>query len=518
MIKSLRNLFFVTILSQQLFAQVLPADNTILNYRLAGFSITENTKAVAYLFQVAQGNLIDEKQFGQKVIVKQKSNVARAVIILPAFGASYTWRVCYLDKSGKEISKSALHHFATGIIPAVDTNLNGVFVSTKAIHHKDMLLLVDGILAIYDMDGNPVWYMPEMPDLYKRNIELRDFKPTADGTFTFLNSSGAYEVDYNGKLLWSAPNDGKVSNDNTEYYHHELTKLANKHYMVAGAEVIERAIPASPDIFFLPGDSTVIKKDDGKYYKKIVCGTLIEYDAQGNVVWSWRSSAHFDDKDYFRPKKALKLPFDSKTYLNGFEFDEQHKLIYLSFKNINRIVKVEYPSGKVISSYGEVVNSDLSIQPNSPFYGQHSCRVDMKTNNLYLYNNNCNDFEEFSASNMDDRGKIISHISIYRQPAGDKGMLEKVWDFPCELSGQAGRPVVSTKGGSVSMLDDNCMLVNMGTLNHMMIINKDKKLVWDASPYITDAAGVKTAMVPYRCNYIQRKDIDRFIFRDASRP
>ena len=89
MIKSLRNLFFVTILSQQLFAQVLPADNTILNYRLAGFSITENTKAVAYLFQVAQGNLIDEKQFGQKVIVKQKSNVARAVIILPAFGASY---------------------------------------------------------------------------------------------------------------------------------------------------------------------------------------------------------------------------------------------------------------------------------------------------------------------------------------------------------------------------------------------------------------------------------------------
>lgn len=516
MIKGLRNLLFVTLLSQQLCAQVLPSDNTVLNYRITGFSITENTKAAAYLFQIARGNLGEEKQFVSKLIIKQKSTKARSLITLPAFGTSYTWRVCYLDKTGKEINKSELHHFATGMIPAADTGLNGLFVSTKAAHHKDMLLLVDGILVIYDMEGSPVWYMPEKPDLYKRNIELRDFKPTTDGTFTFLNTTGAYEVDYNGRLLWSAPNDGKVSKDKTEYYHHELTKLSNGHYMVAGAEIIERTIPASPDVFFQPGDTTVIKKEDGRYYKKIVCGTLIEYDAQGNVAWTWKSSEHFEDKDYFRPMKALKLPFDSKTYMNGFEFDEQNNVIYVSFKNINRIVKIKYPSGKVINSFGEEINTDLSIQPNSPFYGQHSCRVDRKTNNLYLYNNNCNDFEEFSGSNMDERGKIISHVSIYRQPANDIGALEKIWDFPCELSGQAGKPVVSTKGGSVSLLEDNCMLINMGTLNHMMIINKDKKLVWDASPYITDATGSKMAMVPYRCNHITKSDIERFVFREIA--
>jgi hypothetical protein len=75
---------------------------------------------------------------------------------------------------------------------------------------------------------------------------------------------------------------------------------------------------------------------------------------------------------------------------------------------------------------------------------------------------------------------------------------------------------LTIRGGSIAILDDDCILVNMGTMNHMMIVNKNKELIWDAAPYLTDAKHQKIAMIPYRCNYIQKKDLSKFVFRKLS--
>jgi hypothetical protein len=299
-----------------------------------------------------------------------------------------------------------------------------------------------------------------------------------------------------------------VSGGKTESYHHEFTKLANGHYLIAGAEAIVKRIPGQPNIFFAEGDTTVKKGKDGSYYKQITSGTIIEYDAQGNVAWSWKGSQYFNDNDYFWPKTTLSKPYDGNTYLNALEFDEVNHIIYASFKNINRILKIAYPSGEVMGSYGE---TGAPYDHMSPFYGQHSCRVNARTGDLYVYNNNHNDFEPVFNWQADANGYLVSHAVVYKEGQGNE--LKKTWDFPCKLVVDKTVSQVTLRGGSICILNDDCILINMGTMNHMMIINKNKELVWDAAPYTTDAKQHKMAMIPYRCNYLSRNDIARFVFR-----
>lgn len=490
------------------FGQVMPADFSVLNYRIAGFAVPENAGAASYLFQVAKGKIDNEQLFVKAITIKHKSNTAKDVIELPDWGKGYTWRVVYADKSGKEIGNSGLHHFQTGALPYADTTKNGMLILKRATDHNDLLVLVDRTLIMYDLNGSPVWYMPEIPELKKRDVNIRDFKATADGTFTFLAQDEALEINYNGKVIWKAPNDGKVSGKNTEGYHHEFTKLSNGHYMVAGSEIIKRRVPGAREEFFADDDKSVTKATDGNYYKEFTCSTLIEYDADGKVVWFWRTGEHMGDDDFFWHKQNLVKPFDSNPYMNGFDFDEVNKEIFISYKNINRILRIAYPGGEVLNSYGDKGGSGDHF---SSFYGQHSCRLNKRTNELVVFNNNHSDFVPISSWQQDEGGYMISHVVKYKMPPGKNNNLIKNWDVGVRMTEDKNAQQIAIRGGSVAILDDDCVLVNMGTLNLIIIMDKQKKKIWEAVPYTTED-GKRMPLLPYRCNYLSRKDISKFLF------
>jgi hypothetical protein len=483
----------------------------ILNYRIAGFSVPENTKAASYLFQIAKGDITNEQAFSKAVLIKHKTDKPRDVEELPLWGKQYTWRVVYCDKTGKEIANSGLHHFATGNLPYTDTTKNGLIVLRHATDHKDLFVLVDRSLVMYDMNGNAVWYMPDIPEIKKRDFNIRDFKATPFGTFTFLSQEEAIEVDYNGKVIWKGPNDGKVSGKpGNEGYHHEFTRLSNGHYMVSGSEIATRRIPGAPDTYVADGDTTVRKGVDGNYYRDFTCGTLIEYDKSGNVVWSWRTAEHLNDGDFFWPKATLAKPYDSNPYLNGFEVDEVNKAIYVSYKSINRVIKIAYPGGELLNSYGETGNGN---DHNSPFYGQHSCRINPRTGELCVYNNNHSDFVPVFNLQMDADGYVTSHIVKYKMPPGRNNDLIRNWDVGCRMIQDKNAQQVSVRGGSVSILDDDCLLVSMGTMNLLMILDKQKQKIWEAVPYTTEN-NRRAPLIPYRCSYLYKKNIEKFLFTD----
>jgi len=469
-------------------------------------SVPVNTNASAYIFQVAYGNTSNLQDFVKGIFIEQTTDRPQDIEEVPFWGKSYTWRVVYRDKSGRVAGNSGFYHFSTGMLPYADTTQNGLIIVKQATDHKDLLVLIDRSLVIYDMKGKPIWYMPDIPEIKKRDINVRDFKATADGTFTMLIQDQAIEVDYNGKIVWKAPDDGKVSGLKTEGYHHEFTKLSNGHYMVAGAELVKKRIPGAVSDYFADGDASVIQGDDGSYYKQFTCGTLIEYDKSGNVVWLWKTAEHYNDEDFFWPKNMLTKPFDGNPYLNGFDFDEVHKLIYVSYKSTNRILKISYPGGEVLNTYGKKGNQNY-------FYGQHACRVNPRTNELYLYNNNHNDFLPVSASQLDAQGYLTSHIVKYKQPPGANNDLIKNWDVGLRLLEDKKAFQLSVRGGSISILDDDCVLVNAGTLNLLLLIDKEKQKIWEAVPYTTEN-NKRVPLLPYRCSYMHRKDIEKFLFRN----
>jgi hypothetical protein len=495
------------LLSVALQAQQLPADNATLNYRIVGFSVPQNTSATSCVFQIAKGNQPDEAAFVKAVFIKHKTDKTTDIEELPQWGKAYTWRVVYADKAGKEIGNSGLHHFTTGNLPYTDTTKNGLVIVKQATDHKDLLVLVDRALVMYDMKGSPVWYMPDIPEIKKRDFNIRDFKPTADGTFTLLNNDEAIEIDYNGKIVWAAPNDGKVSGKKIEGYHHEFTKLANGHYMVAGAEIVKMQVPAPHDDYFAEGDKQISKDAGGNYFAEFTCGTLIEYDAAGNVVWFWKAAEHMNSADFFVPKNKLTKPFDCNPYLNGFDFDEANKVIYISYKNINRVMKIAYPGGEVLNTYGANGSQNL-------FYGQHACRVNPRTNELYLYNNNHSDYLPLAESQFDAEGYLTSHIVKYKQPPGRNNSLINNWDVGLRLIQDKKAFQLSTRGGSISILDDDCVLVSAGTLNLILLIDKQKQKIWEAVPYTTEN-NQRVPLIPYRTSYMHKKDLDKFVFPKA---
>ncbi len=485
-------------------AQVLPKDGDTLNYRLVGFAFPQHKKTVEYLLEVEEYTQFDDGRYMARLVLNQTSESNKIIATVPKFGTVYRWRIMYLKKK-KIIDSTTYHFFSTGYSPVIDTNKYRLRIIDKAPADLGIYVMLDFISVIYDLEGNPVWYLPEMPVETDINKQTRDLKPTKDGTFTTVSRLGAYEFDYDGNMLWKAPNDGRVSGEENESYHHEFTKLSNGNYMVCGSKP---ALKKLPDII---GQEEIknLKRtelhDDG-YYMNVNTGTLIEYDNKGNIIWQWMSENYFSD-EYFFPPKSNGKGVQIGMHLNGFEFDEDNKVIYLSFRNTNQVVKIEYPSGKILNQYGKGIED--GIQKERLFIGQHCIRK-AKDGRLYLFNNNTEDY---------DHGKLdlassqnVSYVSVFEESISVPGGIKKIWDFSCDIDTYAASG--AGPGGSVYMLDNNSILVGMGGVSRMFIVTPDKKILWNAIPESSnDNMKTRQPMRQYRASLIQTNDLEKYIFK-----
>src|SRR5258708_4296277 len=99
-------LFFFTV-SWRLTAQISPAENDTLNYRLIGFSFPKVKKEKKYTVEIAEGAYAADSVFAKNVLKPTNSDDNRVIALVPSFGKSYTWRVRYDGTGGY----SAFHHF-----------------------------------------------------------------------------------------------------------------------------------------------------------------------------------------------------------------------------------------------------------------------------------------------------------------------------------------------------------------------------------------------------------------------
>ena len=462
-------------MSFQLRSQMLPKENSILNYRIIGFSFPAQ-KANKYKIEIATGKYYSIDSFKKNIIYSAYSKNKKIIAEVPAFGKQYTWRIVANNSQEPNVKNDELHHFQVLEIPEVDTAVTHLRIIQKALKYKDAYVFLDGNRAMYDMNGQPVWFLPDI-DGYKTDIsKLRDMKITSRGTITFIYEElGAYEINYNGDILWKAPNSGEVSGSSTENYHHEFTRLKNGHYMILGleAELWNKHMVDPNDSSFLIIHTDRNKHDSSKIgYTTLPFGTIIEYDQKGNVVWSWKSSDYFRRSDIYYHIEHTQP--ELAAHENSFYFDDQANVIYVSFRNISRILKIKYPEGIILDTYGEIFKPGIKVQGNGLFCGQHSVSKS-DDDNLYLFNNN-------SCSH----GSIMPQILKLKEPDSPGGQLEKIWEYDCIFDGVDLDKYMHDKfiiGGNVTELPDNSLFVNMSTrYSKVFILSADKKILWSAIP------------------------------------
>jgi len=477
--------FILCFLHFGLESQVLPKEGAALNYRLVGFSVVE--KINKGQLQIAMGNFESEDSFTENIIKTISIDSNKIITEVPFWGCRYTWRLISSDNSNT--AKTPLYHFYTSLVPEIDTSIVRLRIIDSAKKYVDAYVLLDSKRVMYDMKGKPVWFMPNK--VYKDyisqhvNLEPRDLKLSCKSTITYLMNGQAYEINYNGDILWKGPNTGEVVGDNTERYHHELTRLCSGHYVVLGEE---------KDVLWPPGN---------KYRSHATFGTIIEYDEKGHVVWSWKTSAYLPKSDLIYYHTGTDTTFKSPSvHENSFYFDEENKFIYLGCRDISRILKIKYPEGNVLSTYGETFKPGYTTEASKGlFCNQHSIHRS-KNGYLYVFNNNvC-------------KPGAPPEVLVLKEYNHNKNKLKKIWEYQCEF-GQDFSKIDKTVGGNVIDLPDASIFVSMGgEYPRIFIVSMDKELIWSAVQEIWNIYKKKWEVCEqYRASIIvQREDLEKLIW------
>src|SRR5205085_3740500 len=133
-----------------------------------------------------------------------------------------------------------------------------------------------------DRKGKPVWFYPYSQNNIDQDPLLRNLRMTGDGTITCLDDSSCYEYSIDGKLLWKAPDNGKISGDSKEHYHHDFKKLQDGTYLTAGWKYEYETN------FYNPALRCQVRYN-----------TLIQYDSSGKILWSWNEKDHVTKETIF---------------------------------------------------------------------------------------------------------------------------------------------------------------------------------------------------------------------------
>ncbi len=485
-------------------SQIWPKDSTTVNYRIIGFSFPDFKNSDNYKIEIAKGKYEDPLSFEKNVVVMVAGKHNQITAEVPSFSSNYSWRISYLQDS-KIISQSTIHYFSTGTTTFLDTNKMRVRVTQPAEKFQDGFVFVDVTRALYDMKGQPVWYLPALNGVIRENASVRDMKLSCKNTITFLLEGDIYEIDYNGEILWKGPNGRKEKGDTTQGYHHEMTRLGNGHYMTMGFEpMVGKRPPVSRDSFtHRRHPDTANKRNPREHLRGPRYGTLLEYDENAKLVWSWEAGKYFETANLKAYIKANGMPeFD--IHENSFYFDERNKLIYVSFRNISQVLKISYPSGKVLKAYGNIEDSS-EVPGNGFFCGQHACKLN-SDGDLYLFDNGC------SYSNYPE-------VVILREPRSKRDSLKSIWEFPCpvELIGAnvtAKRRQLSTGGNVMELPDKSIFVSSCSPYNKLFIVNRNKEILWSAGTERWNGTKNEWQQLPvYRASIIpERKSLESLIW------
>lgn len=446
------------------WAQVFPSENKQLHYRYVPFTVKEHEVLQNATLEIAVGAYYDLDSFKKNIIKRVPCKGMTTIVEVPFFGKPYTWAV---NTPKNRAKPSDLRHFATLSVPEIDTAFYRLRIEKNTAFADPFYVFCDGNKVLYDHLGSAIWFLPEIPHEPSLNVNMYGLAMSSAGTITLMMNAHIYEMDWHGNLLWKGPNDGKVSGDSVERYHHEFTRLNNDHYMVLGSELIkvaahDRFLP-SPK----PLKATPKPQSSEKSSLLINMGTIIEYDAQGKVVWSWKTYPYLQ-KTLLKNNPHLLRP--DMTHENAFYFDQQRRFIYLSLKNTNQILKIKYPQGTVEGSYGGPVSAtDIVDDKIGLFCQQHSCKL-TKKGDLYLFNNNMCKLNE------------PPNLLVFSGAPSQTTTPTVKWGYPLPYNWDKetnNRRKEGTSGGNVQELKDGQFFISMfKPFGDMYVVNQEKEIRW----------------------------------------
>jgi hypothetical protein len=437
-------LFFLICLnsSQSVAAEIRPANNARLNYTQVMFEYNAVEGADHYQIIISQ---VKDRQNAPKVI---NSSSLACLVNGFQFDKSYLWHY-EAYTADKMIFRSEGFIFSIISSYLVDPKLfySSVSSSIDGKFNDDIVFLDYRGIAI-DRKGQPVWYYPYESKNIDKDPLLRNVRMTNDGTITCLDDSSCYEYTIDGKLLWKAPDDGKISGDKNEHYHHDFKKLNDGTYLTAGWKY---------------------EYEQNLYNPAVRCqvryNTIIQYDSSGKILWHWNEKDHVSRETIFGIYQASDTII-AGTHMNAFDYDATEDAIVMSCRHNSSIVKIDKKTGNVIYQIGVYDNKKKAMGFAPLFLHQHGMAI-MPGHQLLIYDNN--------ASDDANRGISYPRITILKEPSKNLPAY-KAWEYECK-SDRFPNGILG-KGGYAMPLPNGNILACMGGANFAFEVTPAKEIVW----------------------------------------
>lgn len=489
------SLFFLC-LSYGLYADFSPRENAFINHTSA--FLQENPVRGAVRYDLAYwkvGQQDPSEQPGQALISKS----------YPAFFISglnwstrYFWQVKAYDGSGNMIMETPPHTFQVIEPRAVLEQVRAMKLDVKSYNKEQSaggFIAIDYARSIFDHEGKVLWTIPDIPGIVDRQTQIRDLKMTEENTITFLTPDNALEIDLDANILWKAPSPCYIGGD-TMTYHHEFQKTKRGTYMVLVSRLMRRKLPDSFHKEEILKADKNIEVLEGKCYKWTPVTMLVEFDKQGKLIWYWDSEDYLKNEDLAYKKN----PNGTAIFLshaNAFSENEEGTYVYVGFRDLSRIVKINKQKGRVEYSFGEKFPSGEAQTANQLFRRQHNAKI-TKHNTLLIFNNN-------EPPENKERLKSTGIVEISdKNSKDDKGL---VWHYDLDTLAENW----SSGGGNVSELPNGSLLLCTGVVNKLLEVNRKGKLVWDARVMsLAPGDSIWRAFPQYRASWIP--DLKYFYF------
>ena len=288
-----------------------------------------------------------------------------------------------------------------------------------------------GIMNAIDMDGTLLWEFinPVMGPVWEVEV-------MPGGNLLAIGGYKIFEIaypDYSRELLWEHGKYGEVE------AHHDVDVLSDG------------------SIIFLYYD--LVYLDDWEW--TISDGIRIVNRKTGEIVWDWRLIDHLPTdhyctrciQDYWMVYGTLGKDW---SHSNSVTFDAAASAVYLNLRNLNRILKIDYPSGEILWILGD--NGDFG---EGLLHHAHDPQF-LPNGNILLFDNGLH-------ASVPTFGSRVIEIAV----DGEARTAEIVWQY------SEYPAIMDYIMGDADRLPNGNTLITYGPHGRLVEVTPDGRKVWE---------------------------------------
>ena len=254
-------------------------------------------------------------------------------------------------------------------------------------------LINDGVL-LFDMNGNEVrrWNMHAMPPKLLPGGYVMGLSGYRHPDYGMQDGVNLIEIDYDGNIVWEFDKFEHINDPGRDHrwmarQHHDYQREGNPvGYYVPGMD----AKPLEGNTLILVHQTI---KNPAISDKKLLDDAMIEVDWEGNILWKWSISDHFDELGFDEAAKNILardpnmrssdggvgdyLHVNCMSYLGPNKWYEHGDMrfkpdnIIFDCREANILAILDKESGKIVWKIGPDFNATPELRKLGWIIGQH---------------------------------------------------------------------------------------------------------------------------------------------------